>query len=691
MLQDFRFDKSEYERAEQDWVCGWAADGRPCPIGPDQRGRCRTTCECTPFRKGDRWQCTRPGHRGGKCAEGPLPDGTCARAIPTCQPVRSIRAKRGMAVLATSSFTIGVVLLLFGGPHLRRQRDAVMSPGALSAPHGAIADCAACHALADWATAAAAEGDTADLEAGTAMSVPEELGATAQCLSCHQAPDEDALKAHGLSPQERRSITERMGQLVSSGSVPLALSLASIGPGLPMTSEGDITCATCHREHRGRDAGLVYMDNWRCQNCHVQRFSSFSEGHPEFTASRGSSGVAYGFDHGAHEAEHFPQENAEFTCQGCHTPSSTGRSMLAGSFEPMCADCHTDEIRRDGLTVFQLPGVDYEILVDNGISIGEWPVDAGIDLDAEFSPMMRLLLSADTAVAADLDQLEGVELFYLEGEDGQVLEATGRVAWAIKELFHGLVTNGRDELRARLERAMDSDMTARELVALVDQRDVDQIRGPQPGWHSVLLAAQEEWLPTLAQEVSLHRAGRPVGFREHEDYEDLEVGEDVGWLVDFDFTIQYLPSGHGDVFLRQLLELGGRAAEGGGPEGDLFAALRAPQAPGRCAKCHTIDAAGQETGQSLWTEGRLDTAPQPLTTFDHAPHLVRECGLCHEDEVGGGFEAVSKGVCTTCHTRGMATESCLNCHSYHTERFGRTGGHQTLVQRNDAVGRRPIP
>ncbi len=122
-LQDFRFDKSEYERPEQDWVCGWAAEGRACPIGPDQRGRCRTTCECTPFRKGDRWHCTRPPNRGGKCAEGPLPDGMCARVIPTCQPVRSIRAKRGMAVLATSSFTIAVVLLLFGGPHLRRQRE----------------------------------------------------------------------------------------------------------------------------------------------------------------------------------------------------------------------------------------------------------------------------------------------------------------------------------------------------------------------------------------------------------------------------------------------------------------------------------------------------------------------------------------------------------------------------------------
>ncbi|MEE8146868.1 MAG: hypothetical protein V3T24_04635, partial [Longimicrobiales bacterium] len=529
--------------------------------------------------------------------------------------MRSIRAKRGMAVLATSSFTIGVVLLLFGGPHLRGPRDAVISPGALSASHGAIESCAACHALADGA--AADEGDGADLGAG-APSVPAELGATAECLSCHRAPGENALQAHGLSPEERGSITDRMERIVSVGNVPLVLSLASISPGVPMTSEGDIGCATCHREHGGRDVILARMGDWRCQSCHVQKFSSFSGGHPEFTSS-GSSRLAYGFDHGAHQVEHFPEEDTEFTCQRCHTPSSTGRNMLAGTFEPMCVDCHTDEIRRDGLTVFQLPGVDYEVLVDDGISIGEWPFDAGIDLDAEFSPMMRLLLSADAAVAEDLDQLEDVELFFLEGEDRQVLEAAGRLAWAVKELFHGLVTNGREELTTRLEGGLDTDLTARELVALVDQRDVDQIRGPQPEWQAVLIAAQEEWLPTLAREVSRHRAGRPVEFREHEDYEDVDLGEDVGWLVDFDFTIQYLPSGHGDVFLRRLLEVGGRAGDGAGPGGDLFADLSAPEAPGRCAKCHSIGSVGQETGQGIWTEGGLDAVPKPLTTFDHAP------------------------------------------------------------------------
>ena len=244
----------------------------------------------------------------------------------------------------------------------------------------------------------------------------------------------------------------------------------------------------------------------------------------------------------------------------------------------------------------------------------------------------------------------------------------------------------------RLVATLGNNLTEREVAALLDQRDVDQIRGDQPTWQPVLLAAQEEWLPTLAQEISLRRAGRPVAFREHEDYADLDVDEDLGWLADFDFTIKYLPSGHGDVFLRRLLETTARVSQDGGAASDLFAALAEPRASGRCAKCHTLDdATGAEPGQSLWAEGRITPAALPFTTFDHAPHLVRECSLCHVAEPEGGFEAVAKPVCTTCHTSGMATETCLNCHRYHKERFQMGAGHQTLVGSNEVAGRAPIP
>ncbi len=652
-LQDFRFDKSEYERPNQKWVCGWAADGRPCRVGPDHRGRCHARYECKPRRAEHRWDCARPERWGGKCADGPLPDGTCCRPIPKCQPVRSLRARRGVVALSTAAFTIGLVLMLFGGPRLRGARNATISPGALSAQHGAIEDCTACHTLAGAVTIAAAEG----------------LGETARCRLCHQLLGEDALKPHGLSQEELGSITTRMQQVAVSGRVPLALSLAALGPTVPQTADGEIACATCHKEHSGRDIRLSEMDNQRCQACHVVKFASFADGHPALTDLGLLPGDRYQFDHNAHEIEHFLDEEAQFTCRDCHQVSPSGRNMLAGSFESMCSDCHADQIERDGLTIFQLPGVDYEVLLDNGISIGEWPIDAGIDLDTEFSPVMRLLLAADSTVADDLEQLAYVDLFFLEGEDEELLQAAGRMVWAIKELFYDLLTNGRAEFSARLEQALRSGVTSRELAALVDQRPVDVAQTPQPEWLSLLRAVQEQWLPDLMAEIPRHRANRPVRFREHAEYEELEPLDDSPWLVDGDFSVRYRPSGHADIFLRRLHEVTGRATRTDGTAAELFAALQASAAPGQCAKCHEIEVASSDDQRNVWTESHIDRQASTLTTFDHAPHLVRQCETCHQYNDESGFETIPNSTCAACHTQNKASESCLNCHSYHTEGF----------------------
>src|SRR5882762_8393546 len=98
-LQTFSFKKSFYERPNQNWICGRACLGEPCLAGPDRKGNCQATCECRPLKKRDRWHCTRPTSLGGPCAEGPLPNGQCYRPLPKCQPVRSLRAWRRLAIL----------------------------------------------------------------------------------------------------------------------------------------------------------------------------------------------------------------------------------------------------------------------------------------------------------------------------------------------------------------------------------------------------------------------------------------------------------------------------------------------------------------------------------------------------------------------------------------------------------------
>jgi len=700
-LQDFRFDRSEYERPDQDWICGWTEAGRPCHLGPDKAGHCRATFECTPFRKDDCWHCTRPGHRGGKCAEGPRPDGTCAHPIPTCQPKRSVRARRGALVGGAVALTAGLALFIFGGPYLVGLREAMISPGPLAAQHSAIDTCAACHTAAarseagaggDMAGGAGEAGEvreagapaeaggppvTADVQGGSGpgggapVSVHGPgLEQTALCLSCHRATDESALQPHGLDPAERRAITARMDSL-ESRRVPLALLLAALGPDVPQEANGALACATCHEEHRGRDNRLAHMDNGLCQACHVVRFGGFSAGHPEFTVAEGSDDLPYRFDHAGHEVEYFLDEGAEFSCASCHTASSSGLAMGISSFESMCADCHEDEIRRDGMVVLQLPGVDYEILAEAGISVGEWPFNAGIDLDAPLSPLMRMLLSTDPDVAEALDRLEGAELSYLVGEDDATLEAAGRVVWGLKALLHELSTGGREALARRLEQALGTELTGVEVLALVDQRDANQPRSTEPGWLRTLRAAQEEWLPDLASELARHRAGRAVPLDERFDYAEPEAAP--GWTVGFDMTIRYLPSGHGDVFLRRLAEASARG-EGSGADA-LLAMLSDESAAGHCAACHTLapdeaDAAtaGDVSGR-FWLAAEGGTSMHLLTVFDHAPHLVKECQSCHAFGTEAGFEPITRDTCTSCHRPKMATESCLNCHRYHNRPF----------------------
>ena len=140
-IQHFSFRESSYLRPTQKWVCGHLTEGKPCQIGPDNRGNCRATSECQPRRDGSRWQCTRSQLAGGPCKEGPLPDGKCCRTIPKCLPVRSWRAKRGAATKWVVSVTIGLILLCIAGDG----RQQFINPGSLTSQHAELSNCGSCH------------------------------------------------------------------------------------------------------------------------------------------------------------------------------------------------------------------------------------------------------------------------------------------------------------------------------------------------------------------------------------------------------------------------------------------------------------------------------------------------------------------------------------------------------------------
>ena len=184
-LQPFGFKESRYERPNQNWVCGWAAEGRVCPLGPDAHGHCRTTSECAPVRKGDRWFCTRPASAGGACLEGPKPDGRCSRPMVRCVPLRSLRARRGLVTRWTVGLTFGTLLILLGGG----SRWQFASPGSLSSPH-ALSSCSDCHHLP-----AAAQNFS------SAFKPPHAYQDSQLCLNCHPL-GADPFQPHGLSGAE---------------------------------------------------------------------------------------------------------------------------------------------------------------------------------------------------------------------------------------------------------------------------------------------------------------------------------------------------------------------------------------------------------------------------------------------------------------------------------------------------------
>ena len=88
LLQSIIYNRKLYDRPQDTWVCGRAAEGCACIYGPGEKGECRATGQCLPAKKNDRWVCTRAISLGAACGPGPGPDGTCGCPVPPCRPVR---------------------------------------------------------------------------------------------------------------------------------------------------------------------------------------------------------------------------------------------------------------------------------------------------------------------------------------------------------------------------------------------------------------------------------------------------------------------------------------------------------------------------------------------------------------------------------------------------------------------------
>ncbi len=358
------FNRHQYERPNQNWICGHAAEGKACRIGPDGKGHCRATYECQPaleIKSGEakgRYKCTRPAEYGGPCAQGPLPDGACCRAIAKCVPVRSLRAKRKVLSICVVAFTAAILLIGLCGPF----RSAFINPGKLSSQHSTptfakMADlhdskdtCIACHGSAHAGphglVKAAVTASPGPLQIRSlASSGPPAMSAIDQnCEHCHTGHsfhEPNVLQAHSCSACHREHQ----------------------GSGL-MAAPTDANCLSCHANaevmaasaERGdkipaadfdfRPAqGRVIFKTQRPAHGYTEIIHSFADGHPEFQviAEKLKDPDKLKFNHQLHlTSPNIPALNGhKLDCADCHKPDAAGVYYLKISYEENCRACHS--------------------------------------------------------------------------------------------------------------------------------------------------------------------------------------------------------------------------------------------------------------------------------------------------------------------------------------------------------------
>lgn len=682
-LQNLDQRSSKYERPNQDWVCGWAKDGRPCPLGPNAKGQCTAhgQASCSPVRDGDRYVCTRPDVFGGPCTDGPRPDGSCACPEPehqVCQPVRSLRAKRGLFVRLSMIFALGVLIIGIAGPW---SMDFV-SPGPLGASHMAIQgpgdeNCGACHV---------AEGASFGSWLGAALMTTMADGhggiQSEQCLDCHfRTPEsrEVAMNVHSRSLIDVDSIEAAASAtpVMTAGFTSAQVGLTRALHGKEQFGAAGIACASCHEEHLGRSHDMTAMSDAQCQVCHSEPFESFNQGHPEFGAiERPMVGIS--FNHHEHET-HFPNE--ELVCESCHMPDPLGRTMAVASFEQACKGCHAqgsedhhgDGIKRNSMLFAQLPAFEFEEEV-------YWPSEGAW---GEFlSPMMLLLLAGDDEAVPLLYSIYNDAFgdlyewsFVLEDNDELYLKA--ELATSIKAMVAELADYSDEGVEARNARL------ARALGVPGDDPAVQNLNAELASASFVMQMFKQRYLPQLDDDL----AGEPVDASADESMAaDWMTSKNMsGWHIDSGAgTISYRPVVHADPLLKHWIEAVFTHADDKGEadselesqrqflRGKVYERIEADFKA--CTRCH---AQGDDGIQ--WAAAGRQYGASGFVKFNHAPHMAMlnqgdTCSTCHvpsdveatdEHAMVRGFAPHEKAVCESCHTETGADNTCLNCHQYH--------------------------
>ena len=490
LLRKFQDGPGAPAQTDPTWRCGHSDHGRPCPIGPGKYGRCRGRYECTPAKGPDgAWRCRRTESLGGRCKQGPAPDGTCCTAIPRCKPIRTLRAKRETISRWTAAF-VGALLVLALAYSANLE---LLVPGPVTTAHGGVDKCSDCHANI-------AEGPFGWLHAAFAEANPRED--TKACLVCHKQTN-TALNPHGIEVERLRAYTKSVEANAAAKAQRTPASIRAREVILPVrdTFPKGIHCATCHQEHQGLGHDLAKVSNERCHSCHVVQFENFAADHPDFASYPFRRRTRINFDHTSHFGKHFPEVSKKKTagrtvpgaCADCHTTDADRGHMGVKPFEKICSSCHLDQIvgaeratGPKGIALLTLPGLDVETLQEKKQKIGEWPAES----EGEITPLMKLLIGWDPERRKLLKDVSDLDLLDLTEATDEQIRKVGKLAWEVKHLMYALITSRTSAIFKRLGSGTKMP---------INGKLVSDLTGNIP--RDVLMSAQREWLPNLFSEV----------------------------------------------------------------------------------------------------------------------------------------------------------------------------------------------
>lgn len=497
LLRKFKHRKGAYEAPDAKWICGHQDPGKACRPGPSRRGRCKATYECLPAKTTQGWQCRRPASHGGACEAGPETEGTCGNPVTRCQPVRTLRAKRGLVSRWAAALAIGILLLslAYAGS------TQFLMPGPITTAHSPIGECSGCHSNIQ-------KGQFGWVHAVVAAADPRKDSDA--CLTCHKMGPA-ALNPHGLELAALEDSVRRLEAYASSTPIPASARVRNkVFPFQSALSEG-VFCATCHKEHQGKKFDLKEMPEARCQTCHTVQFDSFHAGHPKFDNFPFRRRTRIAFDHASHFDKHFPETRSKTVvakaripseCADCHTSKADRQLMDVKPFEKTCSACHLGQIvgaeratGPKGIALLTLPGLDVETLREKKAAIGEWPEEA----EGEITPIMKLLIGWDDERKQLLGAVSKLDLLDLTQATDADISRVETFVWEVKNLIYALTTSKISEVLKRLGSATGSSLGSDLLAKLTANLPRD-----------VLINAQREWLPNLHSEMEQRKDGNWV-------------------------------------------------------------------------------------------------------------------------------------------------------------------------------------